>query len=101
MSSDTRRPLGALGERLAARHLERLGYEVLERNFRVRAGEIDLIAADQRFIVFCEVKTRIAGGSSGPPRPLDAIDWRKRKRLRTLASAWLRDRQPGTDRPAR
>jgi putative endonuclease len=101
MSGDRRRPLGALGERLAARHLERLGYEIVERNFRVDRGEIDLIAFDRRFIVFCEVKTRIAGGRSGPPLPLDAVDWRKRRRLRHLAGEWLRRRAPGSERPAR
>ena len=100
-TTDRRRPLGALGERLAARHLERLGYEIVERNFRVDRGEIDLIAADERFIVFCEVKTRIAGSRSGPALPLDAIDWRKRRRLRLLAREWLRRRAPGTERPAR
>jgi putative endonuclease len=107
MTTDRRRPLGALGERLAALHLERLGYTIVERNFRVTAGkdgpggEIDLIAVDERFIVFCEVKTRIAGGRSGPPLPLDSIDWRKRRRLRTLAREWLTRREPGSERPAR
>ena len=45
--------------RLAAQHLEAHGYEVVARNFRTRFGELDLIARDERFLVFCEVKTRI------------------------------------------
>src|SRR5687767_14829531 len=97
-SPDRRRPLGALGERLAARHLERLGYEIVERNFRVGRGELDIIAADRRCLVFCEVKTRFAGGRGGPAMPLDAIDWRKQRRLRTLAREWLDRRAPVVER---
>ena len=53
---DPRRRLGARGEELAARHLEARGLEVVERNFRTRYGELDVVARDPRFLVFCEVK---------------------------------------------
>lgn len=86
---DPRRRLGALGERLAREHLERAGYRVLERNYRSRRGEIDLIALGHGALVFCEVKTRIAGGRAGPAGPLDAIGQAKRRRLRLLAREWL------------
>ena len=99
MSDDPRRTLGALGERLAGEHLERAGYSILERNFRCPAGELDLVAASERALVFCEVKTRVAGGRSGPAGPLDAIGPAKRRRLRALAGEWL-DRHRG-DRPYR
>ncbi len=99
MAEDPRRRLGALGERLAREHLERAGYEILERNFRCRLGELDLVAASERALVFCEVKTRVTGGRSGPAGPLDAIGPGKRRRLRSLAGEWL-DRNRG-DRPYR
>ncbi len=86
---DPRRRLGDLGERLAREHLERAGYSVLERNYRSRRGEIDVIALGHGALVFCEVKTRIAGGRAGPVGPLDAIGNAKRRRLRMLAREWL------------
>lgn len=92
---------GELGEQAAARHLVARGYRILERNFRTRRGELDLIAADPRCIVFCEVKTRIADGRSGPLRGIDAIGPAKRRRVRALAGEWLRERPVGAARPAR
>jgi len=89
MSSDRRRERGALGERIAAEHLEHRGYRIVERNFRTRHGELDLVAVDGRALVFCEVKTRVAGGRTGPDGPLEAIGPQKRRRLRTLALEWL------------
>jgi putative endonuclease len=50
--ADQRRKTGVTGERLARRHLERAGYEILDQNFRTRHGELDLVAADDRGIVF-------------------------------------------------
>lgn len=89
MSTDRRRDRGAQGEQLAAEHLERRGYEILVRNHRTRHGELDLVAADTRALVFCEVKTRVLGGASGPATPLDAIGPQKQRRLRALAAEWL------------
>ncbi|MGI8945669.1 MAG: YraN family protein [Thermoleophilaceae bacterium] len=97
MADDPRRMLGALGERIAREHLERAGYEILARNFRCRRGELDIVAAERRALVFCEVKTRVAGGRSGPAGPLDAIGTAKRRRLRLLAVEWLRS--SAGDRP--
>ena len=85
---DPRRGLGALGERLAAEHLERAGYTLIERNYRSRFGEID-VAARGRALVFCEVKTRVSGGTRGPAGPLDVDRDPKRRRLRRLAREWL------------
>jgi putative endonuclease len=100
VSADPRRALGALGERLAAEHLTRAGYVVLGRNYRTRFGEIDIIAADSRCLVFCEVKTRVAGRPSGPDGPLDAIGPRKRRQLRAMAREWLAA-EDTRDRPHR
>jgi putative endonuclease len=92
---------GARGEALASDHLERAGYAVLERNARCgRIGELDIVAADRRCLVFCEVKTRVAGTSAGPAGPLDAIGPHKRQRLRRLAAEWLRTRSHDYHRTA-
>ena len=101
MSPDIRRTRGSLGEQIAADHLVEAGYEILDRNFRTRRGELDLIAADADAIVFCEVKTRVAGGRSGPALALDAVGPAKRRRLRHLATAWLHDRPASGGRPRR
>ena len=101
MAADARRARGAIGEGIAARHLVEHGYEVLERNFRTRYGELDLVAADARCIVFCEVKTRLALGRAGPERALDAIGHAKRRKLRVMAGQWLRSHPAGASRPAR
>ncbi|NIR44822.1 MAG: YraN family protein [Gemmatimonadetes bacterium] len=79
--------LGALGERLAARHLERLGYTILARNFRFGHREIDLIARRGDTVAFVEVKTR-AGDGFG--HPLAAITALKRREVERVARHWLR-----------
>lgn len=91
MADDPRRRLGARGEELAARHLEARGYEVLERNFRTRYGEVDVVARDARFLVFCEVKTRIVRRAAGADvfGPFAAIGKRKQQQVRTMAREWL------------
>jgi putative endonuclease len=101
VSTDPRRALGALGERLAADHLTRAGYLVIGRNYRTRFGEIDIIAADSRCLVFCEVKTRVAGKPSDRPDPLDAIGVRKQRQIRAMAREWLaaKDTQERPHRP--
>jgi len=85
--------LGALGEELAAAHLQRLGFRVLARNVRTREGEIDLIAFDGCTLVFAEVKAARAagGGCRREPVPLEWLQPRQRLRIRRLARAWLAD----------
>jgi putative endonuclease len=85
---------------MAAEHLARAGYAILATNFRTRFGELDLVAADDRCLVFCEVKTRIAGTRRGPAGPLDAIGTRKRAQVRAMAREWLA-RTSGDGRPRR
>jgi putative endonuclease len=77
--------LGRRGEQLALEHFERLGFVLVERNCRLVAGEIDLIVRDATTTVFAEVKTRRAGGFD----PLLSLTAAKRRRMRTLAAAWL------------
>ena len=98
MSTDLRRARGTLGERLAERHLVGAGYHVVERNFRTRYGELDLVALGPRALVFCEVKTRVERSFRGPAGPLDAIGPDKRRRLRLMAAQWLAARA-SDDRP--
>lgn len=102
MAPDLRRNrLGAAGEDVACAHLERAGYELLERNGRCgRLGEIDVVARRAGCLVFCEVKTRRAGTVAGPAGPLEAIGPAKRRRLRRLAAEWLRTRELAGPRPA-
>ncbi len=96
-ATDQRRALGRGGEELAARHLNRRGFAVIERNARTPRGEIDLIAFDGSTLVFAEVKTRRIGLSQSAPRadqaPLAGLGARQRARLRRLAAAWLADEQ--------
>jgi putative endonuclease len=91
VSRDPRHQLGRLGERLAAEHLERLGFEVIDRNYRTRHGELDLVAFDSSLLVFCEVKTRRSARGVGP---WDKLGEEKRGQVRRMGVAWLTDR-PG------
>ena len=100
MATDQRRRHGELGEQIAGEHLEHRGYSIVARNFRTRYGELDLIVANDRSLVFCEVKTRVAGSRGGPDGPLDAIGTRKRERLRRMATQWLAE-TPNGERPSR
>lgn len=97
---DGRRRIGRLGETLAARRLERQGYRVIERNYRTREGEIDLIATLGQTLVFCEVKTLVARGTGrGPSYPLEAVGPAKRAQIRRLARAWIAERSSAGTAP--
>ena len=92
--TDRSQRLGRLGERLAAEHLVRRGFQILERNYRTRFGELDIIAFDGETIAFVEVKSRRL-----IPRtrsPFESVHSRKRRQVRRMAGSWLSDR---TDRP--
>lgn len=81
--------LGAAGEEQAARWYERKGYVVLDRNWRCKEGELDLVtAAPDGTLVFSEVKTR---RSTRFGTPAEAVTADKQRRLRTLAAAYLRE----------
>jgi putative endonuclease len=84
--SDARQELGRWGEERAAQHLESIGYKILERNWRCRRGEIDLIAQTDDMLVFVEVKTR-RGRDFGMPE--EAITRKKVKRLLELGQYYL------------
>ena len=86
-----RRQVGRFGEELAVRHLRGCGYAVLDRNWRCRDGELDIVARQGECVVFCEVKTR-SGVRFGAPA--DAVGPDKARRLRRLACRWLGEKRP-------
>lgn len=81
-----RRETGSQYEQLAGSYLESCGYEILEYNYRCRIGEIDIIARDGEYLVFCEVKYR-RGSDTG--NPLEAVDWKKQKVISKCALYYL------------
>lgn len=96
--SHDRRRLGRHGEDVAAEHLVARGLVVLDRNWRCREGELDLVAADGRRLVVAEVKTR---SGTGFGVPAEAVTHVKAARIRRLAQRWLAQRHadgaPGFD----
>ena len=91
-SGKGRKLLGALGEEAAAEHLERNGYSILERNYRSRIGEIDIIARHGEDIVFVEVKTR---KSSRFGLGEEAVGRQKQVALARLAAQYLAQNRLG------
>ena len=78
--------LGTHGERIAAAFLTDAGLRLLDRNWRCREGELDIVAREGDALVFCEVKTRRGLGYG---HPVEAVTRPKQVRLRTLAHRWL------------
>ena len=93
-----KKSLGRWAENLATWHLRLRGYKILARNVRTRSGEIDLVARDGEFLVFCEVKAR-KGNSAGDAG--DAISPQKQARLVRLAELYLADHPGLHDEPCR
>ncbi|MGC1852687.1 MAG: YraN family protein [Solirubrobacterales bacterium] len=89
----TRQRLGRAAEDLVADRLASAGWELVGRNVRSRHGELDLIALDGRSLVFVEVKAGRAGSAFGPERPVLSVDFRKQRRIRRLATAWMSERR--------
>src|SRR5215510_4482890 len=97
MEDDTRQSLGKLGEKLACNELEHRGYAILDRRYRSRFGEIDIVAQHAQTIVFVEVKTRDGdefGGGAAAVTP-----W-KQRRIAQMALDYL-SRKNLHDRPCR
>ncbi len=74
------------------RYLRRRGYTLLERNYRTRYGELDLVLRHQDTLVFVEVKMRRGVGFG---HPLEAVTARKQAAIRALAESYLSEREPG------
>ena len=82
----SRSEVGRAGEAAALTHYRRAGYRVVVRNWTCPLGEIDLVVAKGSVMVFCEVKSRRGVGLGGP---YEAVNWKKRRKLRVLAEAFL------------
>ena len=78
--------LGDFGEQAAAEHLMGKGYTILERNYRCRAGELDLVARKEQWLVFVEVKTR---SSRRYGQPAEAVGYKKQIHMRRVAAHYL------------
>lgn len=82
--------VGKYGEDRASEFLERLGYQLIDRNWRCEVGEIDIVAKDSDCLVFAEVKTRTRVGFG---HPFEAITSAKMKKMRQLVGEWCRAHQ--------
>lgn len=82
----SRQQLGAAGERWACRWYLAHGYRILATNWRCKAGELDIIAAQHDTVVFCEVKTRTTAKYGSP---FEGVTAAKQARIRRLATIWL------------
>ena len=81
-----KRETGSKYEEKAAGYLKSCGYTILERNYRIRTGEIDLIARNRENLVFCEVKYRTVGHVNAA---LEAVDQRKQMKIINTARYYL------------
>lgn len=86
MESSNKKQVGNNGEQRAAKFLEQAGYEVLERNYRSRYGEVDIIVCRKETVVFVEVKTWPRGDFFSLAQ---AVDERKQKRIIKTAKCFL------------
>jgi putative endonuclease len=89
-----RERIGQRAEELVSARLAANGWEIVARNARTRYGELDIVALDDRALVFVEVKAGREGSAFGPERPVHAVDARKQRRVRRLAAAWMAARPP-------
>lgn len=84
-----KRALGIEGEAAVARWYERRGFEIVDRNWRCRHGEIDVVAVNRHVLVVCEVKTR---SSDRYGTGAEAVDWRKQRTIRAVTAQYLAQR---------
>ncbi len=82
--------LGRWGEDRVVRWYRRHGFEVLDRNWRCRHGELDVIVRRGPVVAVCEVKTR---SSNAFGMPAEAVGWQKQRRIRRLAAQWLSEQE--------
>lgn len=92
-----RQRTGAIGEQLAVEHYERLGYALLERNYRTRWGELDLVVCDTNTLVFAEVKT---GHRNASIEPAQRLGGDKQRRVRWMAGQWMHEHRERPRLPA-
>jgi putative endonuclease len=88
--SERRQHFGQRGEDLAARHLKKKGYKIIQRNYRTRTGEVDIIAKHKGCLVFIEVKTRL---SRRYGHPKFAVTAAKQRKISIVALEYLKKNQ--------
>ena len=98
MQKINRRQIGADKEAFVCKWLEQNGYQIVDRNFRCRTGEIDIVAREGGYLVFIEVKYR-SHGTSGLPE--EAVDVRKQRVISRVALYYLRRFGYGETTPVR
>jgi putative endonuclease len=86
LKTDVRKKLGDFGERYALNHLQKQGYKLIAKNYRCKAGEIDLIAKEGGDIVFIEVRTRKGRGFGTPEESVNRL---KQAKLIQVAQSYL------------
>ena len=86
----TTKQKGDIGEKFTERYLKKNGYKILERNYRQKCGEIDIIAQKGEYIIFTEVKTRAANFIA---RPYEAVDRRENSRIRKTPAMYIAEKQ--------
>ena len=84
------RAIGNKGEDAAVKHLKRLGYTIVERNYFARVGEIDIIAQKDEYLVFVEVKMRRSEAYGGG---VAAVDYHKQQKIRKAAALYLQQKE--------
>lgn len=90
MTAKTTREIGDEGEELATAYLESKGYTILERNYFFEHAEVDIVAYDESYIIFVEVKTR---SSNHFGEPEEYIDDKKIENIYKAAEAWIYERK--------
>lgn len=88
-----KRQVGTQYESMAVQYLTEAGYHILERNFRCRTGEIDIIAKDGAYLVFVEVKYRASAACGSA---LEAVDYRKQQSILRVAQYYMVSHGYGT-----
>jgi putative endonuclease len=78
--------VGRTGEAATLAQYRGAGYRVIARNWRCTLGEIDLVFTKRQLLVFCEVKARTGSALGGP---FESVNWKKQRKLRTLAEAFI------------
>ena len=96
--SNTTRQTGRQGENAACDFLVKNGYTITKRNYTAPHGEIDIIAENEKYIVFVEVKYRSSGKMGSP---LEAVDYRKRQKIMQTARHYLAEHHYREDAPVR
>lgn len=87
MSKHDNKLRGNAGERIAESYLKKHGYRILSRNFSTETGEIDLIATDNEYLIFVEVKARLSDEFG---LPSEAVDIRKQRKISMVASQYIK-----------